>query len=465
MIKFPEQDYNPFNKKISNIQKSDLEKLIQNEVAEGWYVEYKETFPLNERIGHSIASFANTEGGWFIVGIQANKNNSAEIIKGFDLKVFRAPKEKVGNIIKTHISPIPFFSSKLIKLPNNRAVLVVHIKKGMDAHVTKDGRIYIRIGESSDPIPEKDYYSIQKIFERKKMKIEQIEKFSNNPFYFSETAKIQSPYLEAYYYTLPHNNFLFKDFYSEKFFYKLCENFRSPLQFILSPMTADLKFNNFYASLCSYILRYIPEGNIPIDVIDNTSTIELFENGNAKILYSIPQLNIDLSSNISFDFLPETYKRSERFIKFLNILQKYKFRDNSVNIIDGYSFFLYHIVLVNKYLKFLNFNKFKGNMGVRIRISNIQGRLLYFDDDNYLSFLKKYKIPTLIKTEIEVPKFHNGNLILINSNQNLIAPNIKLENSLHILIFESLGLPSAVAGKFFSKIGEYISKIAKTTPA
>lgn len=466
MIKFSEQDYNPFNKKISDIQKSDLEKLIQNEVAEGWCVEYKETFPSkNEKIGHSIASFANSEGGWYIVGIQANENNSAEIIKGFDLKVFKDPKEKIGNIIKTHISPMPFFISKLIKLPNNKAVLIVHVEKGMEAYVTKDGRIYVRVGESSDPIPEKDYSSIQKIFERKKIKNEQIEKFSNNPFYFSETTNIQSPYLEAYYYTLPHNNFMFKDFYSEKFFYKLCESFKSPLQFFKSTMTADVKLNNFYTSLCSYILRYIPEENIPIDVADNTSTIELFENGNAKILYPIPQLNIDLSSNFSSDFFPKIYKNSERFIKFLNILREYKFEYNSINIIDGYTFFLYHVILVNKYLKFLNSNKFTSNMGVRLRISNIQGRLLYFNDDNYLSFLKKYKIPVCIKTEIEIPIFHNGNCILINSNQNLMAPNFNLKNSLLFPIFESLGLPSAVGGKFFSKIGEYISKIAKKPPA
>lgn len=89
MIKFPEQDYNPFNKKISNIQKSDLKKLIQNEVAEGWYVEYKETFPSNKKIGHFIASFVNSEGGWYIIGIQANENNSAKTIKGFDLMKYK----------------------------------------------------------------------------------------------------------------------------------------------------------------------------------------------------------------------------------------------------------------------------------------------------------------------------------------------------------------------------------------
>lgn len=39
--------YNPFNKNISEIEYSDLKKLKDNDVSEGWFIEYKESFPKN----------------------------------------------------------------------------------------------------------------------------------------------------------------------------------------------------------------------------------------------------------------------------------------------------------------------------------------------------------------------------------------------------------------------------------
>lgn len=54
--------YNPFNKTISEIEYDDLEKLIENNISEGWSIEYKGSFPKNKKIADSIASFANSEG-------------------------------------------------------------------------------------------------------------------------------------------------------------------------------------------------------------------------------------------------------------------------------------------------------------------------------------------------------------------------------------------------------------------
>ena len=55
--------YNPFNKNISEIEYDDLKKLIENDITEGWFIEYKGSFPKNKKIANSIASFANSEGG------------------------------------------------------------------------------------------------------------------------------------------------------------------------------------------------------------------------------------------------------------------------------------------------------------------------------------------------------------------------------------------------------------------
>ena len=110
--------YNPFNKNISEIEYSDLKKLKDNDVSEGWFIEYKESFPKNnKKIANSIASFANSEGGWYIVGIKESDNESkpSEII-GFDLDSYKKPTDKITNIVKDNIDPIPYFESKVIKI-------------------------------------------------------------------------------------------------------------------------------------------------------------------------------------------------------------------------------------------------------------------------------------------------------------------------------------------------------------
>jgi len=159
--------YNPFEKPIAEISGEDLKILIKNKVSEGWFVEYKEQFPNNKKISHSIASFANSEGGWYIVGIKDDENNVATNIDGFSLLQIKEPKEHLRNIIVGHLNPIPHFTSNLIKLESGKYVLVCYVDKGFETpYLTKDGRVYVRSGEGSDPVYETNKYLLQKLFER-----------------------------------------------------------------------------------------------------------------------------------------------------------------------------------------------------------------------------------------------------------------------------------------------------------
>ena len=61
--------FNPFNKNIHELEYDDLNTLIDNEVSEGWTLEYIQEIVKSKDIAKSIASFANSEGGWYIVGM------------------------------------------------------------------------------------------------------------------------------------------------------------------------------------------------------------------------------------------------------------------------------------------------------------------------------------------------------------------------------------------------------------
>jgi predicted HTH transcriptional regulator len=96
--------YNPFDKRIEDLTFNDLKKLIDNEVTEGFYVEFKSDFQQPQKIAKSIASFANTYGGWYLIGVEDEKStNIAKYIVGFDISKHSQPKESVRQIVGAHI--------------------------------------------------------------------------------------------------------------------------------------------------------------------------------------------------------------------------------------------------------------------------------------------------------------------------------------------------------------------------
>jgi predicted HTH transcriptional regulator len=91
--------YNPFNKKIEELTFDDLHTLIDNEVTEGFYLEFKSNFQEPRKIAKSIASFANTYGGWYFIGVDDEETtNIARDIVGFDVTKYIQPKESIRQI-------------------------------------------------------------------------------------------------------------------------------------------------------------------------------------------------------------------------------------------------------------------------------------------------------------------------------------------------------------------------------
>lgn len=162
--------FNPFDKPIDSLREEDLQALIEREVAEGLYVEYKREFPVNDKIGQSVASFANTYGGWYMVGIEADRRtNTAQALVGIDLALENDPVSKVRDVAKSHIDPFPAFEPKLVQLSNGRSVLVLEIPGSQDKpFISRNGRIYRRAADSSEPVFEKDRYTIDQLYDEGK---------------------------------------------------------------------------------------------------------------------------------------------------------------------------------------------------------------------------------------------------------------------------------------------------------
>lgn len=160
--------FSPFvgREHIGEIDSSDVESLV-GRVAEGYVVEYKESLPANPKIAHSLASFANTLGGWYIVGVQADENNVACAIPGLSPEDSAATISRIRDVASTRVQPTPVFESHMVLMTGGRTVLLVHVPSDQDVpFICDDGRVYRRNGETSEPFVEKDRRSFDELVSR-----------------------------------------------------------------------------------------------------------------------------------------------------------------------------------------------------------------------------------------------------------------------------------------------------------
>lgn len=382
--------YNPFNKEIEEIEYEDLEKLIENNVSEGWFVEYKGSFPKNKKIANSIASFANSEGGWYIVGIEEKHNESQPFeVVGFDLNDNQKPDDKITNIIKDNIDPIPYFETKIVEIPENKVILVVQVFEGHDVPYICDGRIYIRAGETTKDLPIiKDRYQFEKLLDKKHEFEKNVNSFMNNNFFMDDS--FNQPYLEFYIYVNNPKNYLFDNFYSTEFFEKLKENFNSDVSLLDDVhLPASIKFDNISASVGSYILRHIYDNPIEYTGL----TLELFENGHIKLILPFV-LHTKFSLNEEYDFL-------DYYDSFIP-------EDTKLQIIDLVESIISFQIILAQYKRLLNEYGCEYDLFIKYKFKNFDGITPYIDSDEYMEFITNNGLSINLKTSVNIP--YNGYL-------------------------------------------------------
>lgn len=179
--------FNPFGQKgLDEICHADLERLVEEQVAEGMFIEYKRDMPSPKRLAKSVAAFANSHGGWLFVGIEADRaSNAAKAVMGVDLAATPTPMDTLRNAVTSHISPHPPYDARLIRLEGQpeRAVMVVYIAEGPGPpYMLTDGRIYRRQGAGSDPVFETERAPVDELYARRDRALEQFRRFAQLPW-------------------------------------------------------------------------------------------------------------------------------------------------------------------------------------------------------------------------------------------------------------------------------------------
>jgi hypothetical protein len=284
--------YNPFPKPIpSTLTPDDLELLITNEVAEGYFVEYKKTLPPEkDKIAKSIASLANTYGGWYFVGVQ-EENGIAEAICGYDVSESPKATDRIRDIVKSRTDPTPVFYSQTVRLSETREVLVVYVPGNQQApFITTDGRVYRRVADSSDPVYEHDRFVLDQIVERGKDPSRRFEAFCDDQRTFSR-AEEEGAWLQLYFSPNPLERLaaLAPQHLGSDRLAALIDLSQTPLSIPLpnlpeETITGSIPFDTAQLAGQSVILRQVAGKSRAL----NSLEIELFFDGRAKFLVPLP---------------------------------------------------------------------------------------------------------------------------------------------------------------------------------
>jgi hypothetical protein len=389
--------FDPFGKPMKELTIDDLQVLKIRNIAEGLYIEYKSDFPNPAKVSHSLASFANSYGGWYIIGITDDVNNVPQNFNGFSLQDHQNPKEKIRDIVRDHINPLIRFASHLIELENRKAILVVQVDESDDTpHVTKDGRIYRRNGEGSDPIAETDRLAIDRLYDRGKNFQRRIKQFCINDMTISRGEENQG-WVEIYLMTCPFDKFIEHDFFRESHISEVKQMLETATPINLGTGTdnyiaSGIPMGNVYPALNSLTFRQITQETLPFSVYG--ATYRLYRNGNCKIIIPFSYINSETFQTVYGD-----KPVGNALISHINIQDFPLFK-----IIDGFQLLTAFVVLLAKHIEYLNRKGWRDEILSVFKFQNTWRNILFLDSDAFKSQVERYGVPTCLQNSGSFPQ-------------------------------------------------------------
>jgi hypothetical protein len=193
-------------KPIHDIDKNDLQKLVDEQREEDKHIEYKEALPKNgsddkKEFAADVSAFANADGGVIIYGIKEKTGLPTELC-GIDIANKDDEIRRLDQMIMNNIAPrvLGIEIPPPIDLGEGKVVLIINIPKSFSMpHMVSlgDSRFYLRRSRSRPPL---DVEEIRNAFlfsntiteKIKNFRIERISKiFSNSlPFKLNDGIKL-----------------------------------------------------------------------------------------------------------------------------------------------------------------------------------------------------------------------------------------------------------------------------------
>ena len=135
-------------KDLPEITYEDLAQLA--DMDEGYVLEFKRAFnaSVKAKVPKIIASFANSRGGWLIIGIADDDHALCPVPR-----LSADYGQIIGELCRRHVSPAPSFDVRFLVDPADDAqgVVVIKVEEGSFPPYVADGVVEIREGSTSGP--------------------------------------------------------------------------------------------------------------------------------------------------------------------------------------------------------------------------------------------------------------------------------------------------------------------------
>jgi hypothetical protein len=423
--------FNPFGKKFYELNEDDLQVLCK--VSEGWHIEYKSATPEPRRIAKSIASFGNSYGGLYILGIEADKQNNCAInFPGVDIKL-----DIIHDAVKGNINPFPYFDCYMVSLKNGEFVVIVAIEEGFEPpYIHNGGRIYRRQESSSEPIHESNRYSIDQLYAKSqgyKIKKENFRTID----YGSCKGEENWSYLNGYINTRQLERSRIADFQMPDFQSKILNLFSEEFNIDeadIGQIKGRMIFNNITLFTNSAIIRNIS------NIAYNTLTLELFSNGCMKFM--LPIIVRPISNSRSYSRILEYIRKCHIDISELELIRWVPISDLCTSLIG----------IFIKYFKFLKEYNCFDDLEIVFEGQNIWRTCLFSDEEAYFDYIQKCSLPIVIKNNIVYPEkpcmitFSNFEDIDKEAENSFIKPLFAILG----VALSGLGMPSTESAVLFT---------------
>ena len=306
-------------KLYSNISETDLQSLVEDQVAEGKNIEYKSALPNNsdrdkKEFLADISSFSNSSGGYIFFGIN-EKNGLPVDFKGLRDIDTDAEILRFENLLRDSISPrLPGISIRPISIKDKGPVLAMHIPKSWASpHMVTYAGVSKFFSRNSAGKYQLDVFELRSAFNSTNIEGEQLRKFRIErvgKVVSNETPVPLESKPKLIFHLIPVSSF------AANIKYDLREFQLSPNREILAPISADYGSN----------LRFNFDGILTYEQYDRPkpaiSYLQLFRNGIVEsvntTLFEPAQIPPLIPSVI---FEQDIIKAFERYVNIQNTLE------------------------------------------------------------------------------------------------------------------------------------------------
>ena len=381
------RSYSPFDKSIGDVTPSDL--AVLRGVSEGWYVEYKSEQVGSSALAKAISALANTYGGWLFLGVceKSKDDPVAGHFPGIYNVELDATLQRLRQCAAEYLNPSPHFLTKTLRgpceeigLPSNTSIIAVQVPQSYTTpHVHKDGRIYRRVADSSEPRPESDRFILDQLWRRGDRVRKRVRKWVESDPEFSKGEE-ETPYLRLLLCVDPwgqHDCWL-----------------DAPLPRIRSiMMSGAVPFDTFYTTADGFIARQA-RNNDPHNFV---LTWRIRRDLSCDIVMPLPQYETSGTDLLMTEL--DGYDYTGRFVE---LLRAQTYENPRVADLNWLMYLL--LDFTAKYRRLLELaNPEKRKFYFKTRVLNIWRYLPFLDVETIINEYEKYGLPICMDSEVTYP--------------------------------------------------------------